>query len=211
MTTSMEVEAIHIHNMCLPNDYFLLDYDGEKSFKGTLLPNQLHRNNRKHLWEYITNTLNTSPRLLQSYLLFSRSEIATRKAKVWLLKNKTWEEDSLKLLISDYAISDKGESYILERNVIHGFFWLRFDLHLHFNLIDNLISTDRYYLVNSNRDITKELNLLISKGWKYGSKRQMQVPEQILDFLYSNNVSSTLSLGRFDDPEKDLLLVEPRY
>ena len=202
---------IHINNICLSNDYFILNCNEEKIFKGTLFANQLHRNSRKHLWQYLINFLSASPDLLQSYLLFSRSEIVNRKSKVWLLKNKTWEEEALKLLISDYTIPNKGENYILDKNVIHGFFWLKFDLQRHCDLIDTLISTDRYYLVNSNHDITQDLSLLISEGWKYESQRPMQMPEQILDFLYAKKVSSTLTLGRFDDPEKDLLLVEPKY
>lgn len=70
---------IHINNICLSNDYFILDCNEEKSFKGTLFANQLHRNSRKHLWQYLINFLSASPDLLQSYLLFSRSEIVNPK------------------------------------------------------------------------------------------------------------------------------------
>ena len=56
---------------------------------------------------------------------------------------------------------------------MHIFFWLKFGLYFHLNLINNLIATDRYYLVNSNRDITTDLNLLILREWGYGSKRQI--------------------------------------
>lgn len=202
----MTIEIIEIDNLCEDNKYFLLDSPGSHCFLGELITSKTLLSSRANLWEFL---LKDNLGHQNFYILSTCSVKTAQKSQVWILKNRLWDRLFNVNMINN--VYDKN--FLLKEDVdfISAFFWVKIDLLTNTEIVDKLLSTDKFYLIISLDNINNKLNELIKKGWVYHSSRQMQVPKNILDFIYDNNLKVLIALGRFDDKEKDLLIIQKNH
>ncbi len=201
MTTN-KIKLYNIDNVCEENDYFLLESLTSQKVKATLIISQ-NSSDRKELWEYLKEKSDST-----SYYILSDLNVPnTKRSQIWMLKNRLWEKDTVSQLLKRNIFQKKNVSYCVKNDCFFAFFWVQVDIKTQYGLLNKLLDTDRFFLISADREINSQLDLLIKNGWHYNSVRSMQIPEKILSFVLTNNLKSVITLGRFDDRDKDILVV----
>lgn len=209
MTTNEAIKSYEIDNICNDNESFLLECPSELKFSGKFITTDEILSSRQILWDYLLSSDVLKGKFC--YILSHVQTLTSKKSQVWILKNKIW---TYKPLIDLKFLSEsktKSFAALEVGNLTQVFFWVRVELtHSDSMQIDKLLDTDKFFLIISEKDIKNDLDSFITNGWSYSSLRQMQVPPRILNFIYGKNLQCLISLGRFDDKEKELVIITPK-